>query len=105
FRSFFKKFHPYQWLDHLAVSFSLQEVKARVQADSLHAVCVADVKLLIFQPQTQRAEVCLSASAPREIGPVVIDGKKRRIGVAIEVPPRSPRFPKNIYKGQGKGHE
>src|SRR5882762_9620099 len=94
---FLKKFYPYQWLGLSVVSFSLQEVPGHVEAHGLHAVRVPNVKLLIFQPQTQCAQACLGASTPREIGAVIVDGKKRRIGVAIEIPPRKTRFPKNIY--------
>src|ERR1700737_326016 len=73
---FSKKSHPYQWLGHYIVSFTLQEVPHHVEADRLHAVRVPNVKLLIFQPQTQCAEVCLRAAAPREIDTVIIEGKK-----------------------------
>jgi hypothetical protein len=41
----------------------------------------------------------LGTAAPGEIGTVVIEGKKRRIVVAVEGPPRSSRFAKNINKG------
>ena len=82
----------------MAVAFSLQEVKAHVEAHSLYAVRVPDVKLLIFQPETQCSEAGLRAAAPREIGTVIVDGKKRRIGMAIEIPPRSSRFSEDIYE-------
>src|ERR1700704_4200487 len=93
-----KKSHPYQWLGLSDVVFSLQEVKHHIEAHSLHAVRVPDVKLLIFQPQAQRPEARLRATAPGEIGTVIVDGKKRRIGVAAEIPPRKPRLAKNIHE-------
>ena len=96
---FSKKFHPYQWLGYSVVSFTLQEVPGHVEADSLYAIRVPDVKLLIFQPQAQCAEARLRAATPCEIGTVIVDGKKRRIGVATEIPPGQPGFPKNIYEG------
>ena len=50
---FLKKIYPDQGLGYYVVVFTLQEVKAHVQADGLRAVGVTDVKLFIFQPQTQ----------------------------------------------------
>jgi hypothetical protein len=49
--------------------------------------------------------VRLRPAAPGEVGAVIIEGKKRRIIVAVEGPPRSSRFAKKIYKGQRKGEE
>ena len=85
--------------------FMLQKMPAHIEAARLHAVGVSHVKLLIFQPQSERTEVGLGAAAPGEVGSVLIEGKKRRIVVAIEGPPRSSRFAENIHKRQRQGEE
>ena len=106
FRLFFRKNSIH--ISGLAIQLSLlryRKCHAHIKADRLHPARVSNVKLLIFQTKSERAEVSLGASSPGEISPLVIDGKKRRIGVAIKIPPRSPRFAEDVDKGQRQGHK
>src|ERR1700756_3080049 len=80
-------------------------MKAGVQADGLRAVGVADVKLFIFQPETEGSEAGLGTRTPGEIGPMIVDGKKRRVGVAAQIPARKPRLGKDIHERDRKRYE
>ncbi len=100
-----KKFYPDQRLGYFPVVLTLQKMKTGVQADGLRAVGVADVKLLIFQPETEGSEARLGTQTPGEIGPVIVDGKKRRIGVAAQIPAREPCLGKDIHERNRKRYE
>jgi hypothetical protein len=46
---FSKKIHPNQCLGHTSVAFSLQKMKAHVEAHGAYVVGVVNVKLFIFK--------------------------------------------------------